>query len=257
MKLEDELQRMRDLAPETDITLDAVEQGRARRHRSRQVATIALAIVVALGGTSLLVGSFDQGNDGAITATEPAAGAYVFSDVTAGPSKAEPRDLAVSFTVDWSNDLYPGIHICRFIALAEDGSIVGEFTEYYEWEPGRYYRDVPGDPNAAVTGEIHCQTERLDTPGITDVTPIPHDADTPIDEIEMERQERLSAWALQFDVDGMSDTALAANVRAVWSAIGDEHGEDDTTRVMQLTDRFTYLCGRVPSDREMLRDFCG
>ena len=407
MKLEDELQRMRDLAPETGITLDAVEQRRTRRHRSRQVATIGLAIVVSLVGTSLLVSSLERGDRGTAPATgevtggtralididrevtpttatltygeemrdgvsvqvlipgqtldadsQPgkmitdflgwssasvdlgalddiahesitvaadtriesgsddllllafaksdtgtdlmtplqvptdlqfvgpgqylivavgqgeahrpvqfafavdvadtddlaASGTYVFSDVVAGPSKAEPEDLALTFTVGWTTDQYPGVHVCRFIALAEDGSIVGEFTEYSDWEPGRYYRDVPGDPNAAATGEVHCQADRLDTPGITDVTPIPHDARTPIEEIGVERRERLSAWALRFDVDEMSDSTLAANVRAVWAVVGDA---EETTEVWQLTDRMGYLCRHVSSDQEMLRDFCG
>jgi hypothetical protein len=406
MKLEDELKRVRELAPETGITLDAVEQRRTRRHRSRQVATIGLAIVVSLVGTSLLVSSFERGDRGTAPATgkltggpparididrevtpttatltygeemrngvsvkvlipgqtmdaktqpgkmitdflgwssvsvdlgalddvahEPimvtadtriesgsddllllafaksdtgtdlmtplrvptdlqivgpgqylivavgqgeadrpvqfafavdvaatddlaASGTYVFSDVVAGPSKAEPEDLALTFTVGWTSDEYPGVHVCRFIALAEDGSIVGEFTEYSDWEPGRYYRDVPGDPEDAATGEVRCKTERLDSPGITDVTPIPHDADTPIDKIEVERRERLSAWALQFDVDGMTEAALGANVLAVWGAVGDA---EETTEVWQLTDRIDYLCGRVPSDRELLRGFC-
>ena len=68
----------------------------------------------------------------------------------------------------------------------------------------------------------------------------------------VERRERLSDWAIQFDVDGMADRALAANVWAVWRAVGDA---EETTEVWQLTDRMDS-CRLVPPDRELLRGFC-
>ena len=214
--------------------------------------------IVTLGFDDRLTVEACAGSDIAEDLTDTdesvAAGAYVFSDVIAGPSKAEPEDLAVTFTVDWSTDEYPGVHMCRFLAYAEDGSIVGEFAQYSEWNPGRWYRDLPGDPRDAATGEVRCEAERLDDPGIADVDPISQAGDVSLDEVMKERRQRLADWAAMFDVEGMSEQTLAANLWAVWRAVPEAEGPGET---WQLTDRMHYLCVRLPEGHEFRGgEFC-
>jgi hypothetical protein len=189
-----------------------------------------------------------------VTARGEPAATYVFSDVVAGPADAEPEDLAITFTVGWSGGEYPGVHECRFVAYGTDGSIVGEFTSYNEWDPGRWYRDVPGDPQEAVSGEVQCAAERLDTPGITDVEEVIQR--TSIDEVMEERRRRLATWVDEFKVDEMTTETLAANLWAVWRSIPGA----EMTKVWQLTDRMEYirklLCPWLPEDHVYSKDFC-
>ena len=168
---------------------------------------------------------------------------YVFSDIEAGPSTAEPQDLAVSFTVAWSGGAYPGVHRCGYRALATDGSVVGELVHLAAWRPGRWYHDVPGDPDAAVRGEVWCEPDRLDDPGIADVEPISIDGDLAVEDLEREYDERLESWAAQFSVRSMSEVRLAGNMWAVDLAWGEA---EDFTVSRQLADRRHYLCVRLP-----------
>jgi hypothetical protein len=197
-----------------------------------------------------------SGSDDAPAAPADAASTYVFSDIVAGPSSAEPEDLSVTFEVSWSGEDYPGVHLCTFRALAADGSIAGEVAHLAAWQPGRWYRDVPGDPDAAVRGDISCAPERLDAPGIAEVTPIPRSEGTTLDEVMAERAARLDAWAARWSVDSMSTSQLAANMWAVWEVMTE--GEDeDLTVTWQLTDRRHYLCVRLPPEHEFRGgEFC-
>jgi hypothetical protein len=181
---------------------------------------------------------------------------YVFSDVVAGPTTAEPVDLAVSFTVSWSGQEYPGVHLCTYRAMAADGTLVGEFVHLAAWQPGRWHREIPGDPGAAARGEVSCEPERLDDPGIADVRSIPRSDGTSLDEITAAREDRLEDWAARWAVDSMTESQLAGNLWAIWTAMTQSH-DSDLTISWQLEDRRHYLCVRLPPEHEFRGgEFC-
>lgn len=182
---------------------------------------------------------------------------YVFTDIQVGPSAAEPQDLAVTFTVAWTGDVYPGVHRCGYRALAADESVVGEQVRLEAWQPGRWDHEVPGDPEAAVSGEVWCEPERLDTPGVADgITPVlPGDVDLETvegtwEEVLQEMKGRLHEWASAYSVDSMSEDELAANMVALTLAINFRDGQQHFTVTRQLTDRRDYLCVLLPDGHE-------
>jgi hypothetical protein len=212
------------------------------------------------GGRQIVFGDDGAAPEGASDASSEGSGdaertgMYVFSDMEAGPSSAEPQDLAVTFTVAWSGNVYPGVHRCGYRALGADGSVIGEFVHLAIWHPGRWSHDVPGDPEAAVSGEAWCEPERLDTPGVADgVTAVlPDDVDPEPEEgtataIAHEMERRLRDWASVYSVDSMSDDTLAANVVALWQAVSDTSDEHFTV-TQQLMGRLHYVCVRLPED---------
>jgi hypothetical protein len=181
---------------------------------------------------------------------------YIFSDVVAGPSTAEPDELAVSFTVSWSGQEYPGVHLCTYRAMATDGTVIGEFVHLAAWQPGRWHREIPGDPGAAARGEVSCEPERLDDPGIADVRSIPRSDGTSLDEITAKREDRLEDWAARWAVDSMTESQLAGNLWAIWTAMTQSH-DSDLTISWQLEDRRHYLCVRLPPEHEFRGgEFC-
>jgi hypothetical protein len=220
----------------------------------RRLGVIAFAAVIAVSSFALIAVALREtgqthGSDGPST--------YAFSDIEAGPSKAEPQDLAITFTVAWSSDEYPGVHRCGYRALAADGSVVGEQVRLEAWQPGRWYHDVPGDPEVTVSGEVWCEPERLDTPGVADgITPVlPGDVDPETvegtwEEVLQEMKGRLHEWASAYSVDSMSEDELAANMVALTLAINFRDGQQHFTVTRQLTDRRDYLCVLLPDGHE-------
>jgi hypothetical protein len=229
--------------------------------RDGRVAAIILATVVAVAGIGFAIAGL-QPIRGAVVRSPADQGlerpsTYVFSDIVAGPSRAEPDDLAVTFTVSWSTDAYPGVHICRFVVYRADGSILGEVVRYSDWRPGRWYHDVPGDPRDAASGEVTCDAERLDVPGIGDVEPIPLGDGTTSADLSKERERRLSEWAEAFDVDEMPVQSLAGNLWAVRSVMSQKAIVFDFTEMSQLSDRMRYLCVRLPEGHQFRGgEFC-
>jgi hypothetical protein len=220
----------------------------------RRLGVIVFSAAIALAAFAIVVVAFRE--------TGPSPGSdrrptYVFSDIEAGPSTAEPQDLAVTFTVAWSGDVYPGVHRCGYRALAADGSVVGEQVGLEAWQPGRWYHDVPGDPEVAVSGEVWCEPERLDAPGVADgITPVlPGDVDPETvegtwEEVLQEMKVRLHEWASAYSVNSMSEDELAANMVALTRAINFRDDQQHFTVTRQLMDRLHYLCLLLPDGHE-------
>jgi hypothetical protein len=188
-----------------------------RRRRSRRLATAVLSLGVATMGILVAVRAF--GGSPSLNPSTEGQPNYEFYDVTIHPGDGSEPTVGVAFRMRFEE--YPGVHRCTWRAFGADGGLVGEHTRLFA-QPGPIseppaIQEVPAI-GPAVRGEAFCEPARLDTPGITDVSPVPVGA-------EVNLEQRVAEWAARFEVEAMSRVELEANVFALkleWGELGGE-----------------------------------
>ena len=123
-----------------------------------------------------------------------------------------------------------------------------------------YAFDVPPTGAPAVSAEVRCDPERLDTPGIADVVPLdPASVGRDLEAWNAELESRTDSWAQRFSIDTMSEEEVAANIAALgWtSAIRTDAafpraGSDEWFWAFdELRARAARLCPLLPEGHEL------
>jgi hypothetical protein len=140
---------MRKLAPAAAITLDEIEQRRSRRHRTRQIATIALALVVSLIGTSILVRAFDNGDKAVTPAVDLSLPSGADGAALTGDALAE--SLGLTKLPEKPDDCMNYVEVDDPAGYCIE-DVVHNFQE--SWTLGRLLRDMP-------IGDVDRQIARL------------------------------------------------------------------------------------------------
>jgi hypothetical protein len=229
----------------------------------RGLTSLAL-VVVALG---IAIGGFVWLNDAFRSSPAPPADAtpgYVFTNVR--PYTGQPDEdgyIQIGFDVAWSTEVFPGLHRCRYQALGLEGHVVSERTSVIAFRPGEGVRvDVPSPSDEVGSGRVVCDPERLDTPGIAEVTPLdPADVGRDLDRWLDALETRVDEWAARFRIDSMSAEELAWNIEALSSSVvtgvtGRFDGDAQAWAWEEWRMRIARLCVLLPEGHELRNKGC-
>jgi hypothetical protein len=221
----------------------------------RLVAVVTLAVVslgLAIGGFVWLTAGFRSRPAPPATATT----GYVFTDVrpyTGHPD--EDGNIQIGFDVAWSTEAFPGLRRCRYQALGLEGDVVSERASVIAFRPVEGVRvDVP-PPSAEVgSGRVVCDPDRLDTPGIAEITPLdPADVGRDLDRWLDALESRVDEWAARFRIESMSAEELAWNIEALSSSVVTGHfsGDAQAWAWTEWQMRAERLCVLLPEGHEL------
>jgi hypothetical protein len=228
-------------------------------YRRRAVtASLTVAVVgLAIGGFVWLSSAFRATPAPPAGSTEPG---YVFTNVRPHPGGSDgDGNIQVRFEVAWSTETFPGLHRCRFQALDLEGDVVSELGRDIAFgRTDNVWIDVPPPSDDVGSARVVCDPERLDTPGIADVTPLdPAVVGRDPDRLFQALDTRVDDWAAQFRIGSMSVEQLAWNIEALGSSVVTGHlafsGDAQVWAWHEWQMRIARLCVLLPEGHE-LRD---
>jgi hypothetical protein len=233
---------------------------KAHRHAARQrLLASVLALAISAAGISLAARTFL--GDRTTTPSSQAPN-YEMEATLVGPDDERPNAAVIRVQASWDPSRFPGVRYCSFEALDSEGVTVGEVRDLYaphvatsrgQERFGRLVFPVSGE---AASTDASCEPERLDAPGITELTKPPKTNSWKETLRQLER--RTDAWAEDFQIRQMSVDELAGNMWALWLAIVTlPDSEDDWVRTRELGDRLGRLCVLLPPGHEFRGgEFC-
>jgi hypothetical protein len=227
----------------------------------RRTVTASLTVVVvglAIAGFVWLSSAFRAPPAPPAGSTEPG---YVFTNVRPHSGESDgDGNIQVRFEVTWSTETFPGLHRCRFQALDLEGNVVSELGRDIAF--GRtddVWMDVPPPSGDVGSARVVCAPERLDTPGIADVTPLdPADVGRDPDRFVEALDTRVDDWAARFRIDSMSAEQLAWNMEALSSSVVTGHfiGDAQAWAWQEWQMRIARLCMLLPEGHDLRNRGC-